>query len=547
MVLTLLVASLNARGEDIAQPVPADGKCSVPADPQWTPQEKFVWQHVCIGEVADFNKAPGYGGDLDPRKPQGLPDSRILRPAFLETILLKDKYRHALTRRGVPIIGARFTDTVDLESAQLGNDLALYRSLLSKGANLERLRSSHAIVLSGAKVAGTLNMNGIEVANLNMRDKGEFGEIVLTDAHVGGQLDLSSSKITGTLHMEGLQVNKNLFMIKGECGQVILEGAHIGGQLNLGGSKVPGTLDMQGLQVDRDLLMKRGVEFGEILLVGAAHVGGQLSLSGSKVTGTLRMDDLQVGSTVFLGRDAEFDGPIDFFFGKVGDNVELAGGSFHQDVDITGTQIGGELLLGSSRQKPPRWLPNAALILRDAKANAIQDLSGSWPDELDLNGFTYRSLGGLFSAEKDPMISRSVEWFENWLGKQASYTPPPYQQLAAILREQGRSDDADEILYAGKERERAQSSSWHYIWLTVNDLVIGYGYHVWWALYWVAVLLAAGTMLFLRFSGEGREHGVLFSFIYSFDMLLPIIRLREQNYQIDLQGRVQYYFTFIRS
>lgn len=590
VVLTLLVASLSARGEDVAQPVPANGKCSVKADPQWTSQETFVWRHVCIGEIADFNKAPGYGGNLDPRRPQGLPDSRILKPAFLETILLNHKYRDALTRRGVPIVGARFTDTVDLEGAQLGSDLALYGSLLGKGANLERLRSSHAIVLSGAKVAGTLNMNGLEVDNLNMRDKGEFSEVVLTGAHLGGRLDLSGSKITGTLHMEGLQVDKDLFMVQGESGQVILTGAqvggrldlsgskvvamssrrqlgfagvfvsnasvlvpgdaillmdaHVGGELRLIGSKVTGTLHMEGLQVDRDLLMKDRAEFGDIVLVGA-HVGGQLSLSGSKVTGTLTMDDLQVGSTIFMGRGTEFDGPINLLFGKVGGNLELAGGLFKGTVDLTGTQIGGELRLGSSRNGPARWSPKRALILRDVKADAIQDLSDySWPDTLDLNGFTYRSLGGLFAnSEKDPMISRSGEWFENWLGKQASYTPAPYQQLAAILREQGRSDDADEILYAGKERERAQSSSWRYLWLSANKLFIGYGYHVWWTLRGVAVLLVAG-MLFLRFSGEGREHGMPYGFIYSFDMLLPIIRLREKHYKIDLYGWVRYYFYF---
>ena len=139
VVLTLLVVSLSARGEDVAQPVPANGKCSVQADPQWTSQEKFVWQHVCVGDVADFNAGSDYGGNLDPKRPEGLPASRILRPVFLETILLADKYRHALTRRGVRISGASFGDTVDLEGAQLGNDLALFRSLLSKGARFRAI------------------------------------------------------------------------------------------------------------------------------------------------------------------------------------------------------------------------------------------------------------------------------------------------------------------------------------------------------------------------------------------------------------------------
>ena len=70
-------ASVGARG-DIAKPVPIDGKCSVEADPLWTPQEIFVWLQVCVGKVADFNTAPGYGGDRDPKRPGGLPDNRIL-------------------------------------------------------------------------------------------------------------------------------------------------------------------------------------------------------------------------------------------------------------------------------------------------------------------------------------------------------------------------------------------------------------------------------------------------------------------------------------
>ena len=33
---------------------------------------------------------------------------------------------------------------------------------------------------------------------------------------------------------------------------------------------------------------------------------------------------------------------------------------------------------------------------------------------------------------------------------------------------------------------------------------------------------------------------------YSFDMLLPVIRLREEHYKIDLVGGTRYYFYFHR-
>ena len=199
--------------------------------------------------------------------------------------------------------------------------------------------------------------------------------------------------------MDKLRVDLSLLMRgKGEFGAIILQDAHVGGQIDIRGSKVAGTLDMDSLRVDQSLLMYDKAEFGQVELINA-HVGGQISLAGSKVTGTLDMDSLQVASTVYLGDVAEFDGPIRFIFGKVAGNVDLAGGLFKSTVDLTGTQIGGELRLGL-QNLPARWATSSALILRNAEADAIQDLSNSWPDKLDLSGYAYRGLGGLFAAEK---------------------------------------------------------------------------------------------------------------------------------------------------
>jgi len=337
-----------------------------------------------------------------------------------------------------------------------------------------------------------------------------------------------------------------LLLVKAVFGAVSLRNARVYGQINLSGSKVIRVLDMDGLHVDEDLLMNEKAEFSVVDLTQVV-VGGQVALAGSKVTGVVEMDSLQTGTSVFLGRGAEFDGPIQLIFGKVGGTLELAGGLFKSTVDLTATQIVGDLLLGSSRHAPARWTADSTLILRNAKADAIQDLPNSWPDKLDLNGFTYRSLGGFSASEKDLMIYRPVEWFEGWLGKQPVYTPGPYQQLAAVLREQGQPDTADEILYAGKEEERAQSTSMGYIEATANKWFIGYGYHKFWSMYWAFGFLIAGTVL-LWLSGEGRRvsrhYSLPYGIFYSFDLLLPIIRLREKHYQIDLRGWVRYYFYF---
>jgi hypothetical protein len=540
-VLLGLTAPTLARGHHTLQPVPANGQCSVRGDPQWKAQEMFVWQHVCVGEPADFN-TPNYGGNLDPKRREGLPESRIIRPEFLQTILLEDKYRKVPRRRGVRIAGARLTDTLNLENIQLEDEFELVSSLLEKGVNLSGLRSKYAVVLAGSNITGQFLMNG---------------------GHLDGQLALTGSKITGPLLLEELQIGGSLVMLGAQFGAVRLLNVHVGGQLGLGGAMVTGPLDLQELQIGDSLLMDRDAQFGAVRLINV-HVGGQLNLFGSNVNnrmllipkfyGQVTIQGVQVSSTVHLSRGAEFNGPIEFIFSKVGQNVELAGGVFRQNVTITGTQIDGELRLG--RSDPDlglaliwlaSWSPNSILTLRNTSVGAIQDyLRTSWPNKLDLNGFTYHNLGGLSEPDDpDPMINRPAEWFEGWLRKQASYSPAPYQQLASVLREQGKPDTADEVLYDGKQRERAQSSPLRYIGLTLYKGFIGYGYYLFWSGYWALGLLAAGTLM-LWLSREGWRvschYNFIYGIVYSFDMLLPLIRLRERHYQIDLTGWVRYYF-----
>jgi hypothetical protein len=905
----LLASWVTAGAEATAQPVRPHGKCSVRVEENWKPQERFVWRQVCVGKTANFNEADGYGGALDPTAARGFPANRILSSAFIEAILLKGVYRRALTRNGVRIIGARLTETLKLNDAELGHELWLDGSMLEKGVDFSGLRSMHPISferskvlgvlrmerlqlssslymgnkaefadvllrnariseqidLNDAKVTGALNMDGVQVGSLNMSgefaemilesarvdglislngarvtgklnmnslkvgaslfmraqaefaevdlgsahvggvidlnsakvtrelnmdsvqvgstlfmgDKAEFGEVNLANAHVDGQIGLNSAKVTGKLTMNGLQVGASLFMrdraefaavdlgsahvggvidfnsakvtselnmdgvqigslnLSGEFAEVILSGAHVDGQiglnsakvtgklnmnslkvgaslfmndraefaavdlgsahvgsvidlnsakvtgeLNMSGlqvgflgmsgefaevnlanahvdglislnsAKVTGKLNMNGLQTGASLFMRDGAEFAAVDLGGAhvggvidlnnakvtgklsmpglqvgflgmsgefaevnlanAHVDGLISLNSAKVTGKLTMNGLQVGTSLFMRDRAEFaevdlggahvGGVIDLnsakvtgklsmrrlqvgsslsmskkaefaevilvgahvggsfelidskvsgdldgsdmeigqsavlgdgtdFFGTVNlafskvKNLELSGGAFHKNGNITGMQIAGELQLGSSRREPAKWSEASTLILRNARADVIQDLRNAWPNELDLNGFTYRSLGGL-DAANDSMAERPAEWFKDWLEKQKRYAPAPYEQLAAVLHSQGRPDVADDILFANSERKRSLASLPNYVLLTVAKGLIGYGYHIWWALFWVALFLTIG-MTTLRISGEGRKHGMPIGVAYSFDMLLPIIQLRK--------------------
>ena len=82
---------------------------------EWTYQEHWVWEKIKKGEEADFNKADGYGGNLDPIEIENKNrKARILRPEFLQTILLKKEYVKHITRKGIDITGAWIKDPLDL-------------------------------------------------------------------------------------------------------------------------------------------------------------------------------------------------------------------------------------------------------------------------------------------------------------------------------------------------------------------------------------------------------------------------------------------------
>ena len=455
------------------------------------------------------------------------------------------------------IVGARFTEPIDLNNANLGFELSLNDSFLEQGAKFRKLRSERGISLSGSKVSQTLDMTELHIdQNLAMSDEGTYAKVNLKGAQIGGQFDLSRSRLTDTLFMFELRVGQDLFMEEATFNNVNLQSAHIGWELSLKGSKVNGNLEMDGLQVG-SLVMIGQAQFADVSLTGAhvtkqldlsksqvtgslkmnrleaadglymdggkfndvdlrtARIGKELDLSQARVTGTLNMERVTVTGGVFLGESAEFDGSIYFVFGNC-ESLQLAGGIFHQNLNLTGTRITTELNVGMSRYGAATWPGTPALVLRNVTVDAIQDLPNSWPSTLDLVGFTYRNLGGLGS-----IADRDAEWFVDWLSR-SRFSPQPYEQIARILRTQGRPGEANTILYAGRERERLDSSGSLYLWLSTLKIIIGYGYRVWLAIIWLNLLWIFGA--FVQWTRPAaRNKSVVQLLMYSFEMLLPFL------------------------
>jgi hypothetical protein len=225
-------------------------------------------------------------------------------------------------------------------------------------------------------------------------------------------------------------------------------------------------------------------------------------------------------------------------------------GYFHQKVDLSLATVGTIEYKGTGLLE--------CLDLTGTNANNVVgevEKEEDLPRHLILHGFTYKSFTGKYTGEKAQV--KQEKWFQSWLEKLQEYTPQPYEQCARVLRDAGQPEKANAVLYAGKEMER--NEAWkndnfkRWFWLSLMRATIGYGLGLryFWSLWWVAGFVLAGSAVcYTATKSEAlaklRGKTVLATWVncvfFSFDLLLPIVRLRDEHYKIDLPEWQRYYF-----
>jgi hypothetical protein len=319
---------------------------------------------------------------------------------------------------------------------------------------------------------------------------------------------------------------------------VTLVSAKITGQVNMKGIKIDGKLDMNSISIGSHLIMncnekKEPSEFNEVdLFVGKIH--GMIEMKGAKVKDTLNMASLSIGSSLVMS-NAQFQ-KIKLEGAKIGDELNLTGVST-TSLFLDGAHIRGNLKISFT----PKFGNQSFLSLHNTQVGTLQDGGeNSWPSKLDLAGFTYRLSKEIGKREK--------EWFIDWLAK-TDYLSQPYHQLATTFITTGNSGKANDILYAGKNRERSlawQSNHWgKWLRLSLLNWTIGYGLggRYFRSLLWVFVLAMTGV--YVLYTVSPNEITLIPSFWdklgFSIDKLLPIIEL-DDRYKLSFHGWQLYYF-----
>jgi hypothetical protein len=448
----------------------------------WSDQEHWTWNEICEGREANLQS---YAAAHTKAEAQDRYAQNDLSQQFVETILFNEAYRSSIPHQSIRIVGARFPDKTDLSFLKLDGDLYLTYS-----------RFEDSLVMGGAEIRGHLNLKGSSASAGISMDNLHAGELTMDEVN---------------------------------SPSVWLATARIGTQISLSDATVRDQVQMTNLEVGTDLNFLNSTLTKVVLR--SAKVGGTLEISGPR-----RREDPVARSEHCLN------------------NTKPRPHTYPpQSVDLTGATI-GTLSLGSfcygPVDAPNNWGDGAQLILtstsvhtlrdglcRDNQADCAQD---TWPEHLELTGFTYQELETFDYGREVDMAARPIAWWTDWLRRQR-YSLQPYQYLASFFLKVGYKDKAEDILYAGKNRELEQTPFPASIKLWLERALIGYGYRTRYAAMWAVGFIILGGIT-LRLSGEGLRNGMPYGIAFSFDMLLPIVKLRDSHYDVDLKGWARYYF-----
>jgi hypothetical protein len=241
----------------------------------------------------------------------------------------------------------------------------------------------------------------------------------------------------------------------------------------------------------------------------------------------LDLRSINVGVDLIMTRGIFKD--VDLEYAEIG-RLHLSDSHFLGTVNMTGASIKGALDFGDPL---PHW-GDTDLILRNVKADTIPIVTKGWPPKKHVSGLTYRAL---FPSEVDVANTNVIR---DWL-KDSERAAQTYEQLAGVLQAQGNMELATQVRIEGKNQERDRSPWQDKVWLWVSYLTVGYGYNPIASIYPIAIFICFGWFA-LRVTGDCKRHEIPLGLAYSFDMLIPLIRLREKHYSIELSQCGRQYF-----
>ncbi|WP_250486264.1 hypothetical protein [Caballeronia sp. GaOx3] len=450
-----------------------------------------------------------------------------MRSDFLRDLLTKKPYSDFIFEH--PFAFTRF----DAEGV-----LGLVTVKLPGSIYFEDFSFKDGIVFDHVTLEGTLNFYGGKISNAVLLSSHFIGGVLVQNTLFGRDLDVMRCPKDDTLISlmgDGSKFEGEVVIEKSTLGRVSIRNADFNG-FGFEGS-VAKSLDFTSSK------------FSKVFVIEDQSTVGDSTPESFDSAG-LNLDSAQVKADVLLS--GNFPKSIFMNSATIDGSLVLSDGSFWS-IFANNLHVSGQFVLGAGRMNPtdssakhwPGWQPNSTIILSNSRINQIyspQNLK-AWPSHLVLRDLSFDSVlheGG--PADSSAQSERA--WFSQWLARadERPYSPQPYQQVVSFLQKSGYADDAADVGVAGKRLElREVCSAWNvskclYLW--GSFVFIGFGYKIYWSVYWSAFFAAFGWLIFAT-----DRHAVVtttpwkpvrLGFLYSIDMLLPVLKLREDSTKVQV-------------
>lgn len=503
------------------------------AFPDLSPAEKKLVQCFAEGKRANFDT------DQDP--------ATSARAALVRWILANGSAGDGSHMLGLFVTNLRVCDE-DLKLDGIHVDFPVvfkdchFRKLLLRDGRLVTLR------LSGSHCRNGIAGDRLNVAHGLLLNEGFRSDetVWLPSIIVGGDLNCDDGMFAGgkpgnsALLLDGARVEGRIFLRNALATPALKPDA----AAPLDSTEAPpkaGRVSAQGARIDGNFVCigaTLGANSAVALNLGSAAIGGDAAFEHVTAAGE------------FLLRQARFDGTVTF-----------RGAKLAKRLDLTRSSVGGDLSLGrptpqeeeEGKSDTPARL-GKELVLTGATVRGVMDMGTAGLEELKLADLSRASIAYFddsrvnWPADTKVLLEgivlgglaagKPVEQRLAWLASQGqtTWSPQPYNQVAAALRLAGEEDPARDVSIE-RERDRCKYGGLNWIsrvWNALLDATIRYGYRPYFAFVWAFVVIGLGWLVFTGFFGpvhftheDKPPH--LYRFVYSVDAFLPIVDLGQSS------------------
>jgi hypothetical protein len=319
--LLLTQGVLAAEGTRIL-PGQKDCQSKLPDHISWSEQEIWAWEkRICLGKPANLLDFEGSMERFcDPGNADAWPKTRNIRSVFVELLLNHEPYRSAMTRGGLIIQCANFSERLNLSNIQTRYPLMLDMSRFRQPVTLDHYSSKSLLSFQKSHFDGDFSAQGLQLeGSLFLRGGTQFQKFSLANGKIGENLEVTGATFNGEFVAPGVEVRGDLYLDGGATFRKLLrlDSAKIGRNIRAVNSLFEGELNANALQASGSLFLTLGSRFmGDVNLVGA-RVSQNVQTNGAVFEGTFQASMMEVSDGLFMSDGAEF-----------------------QDVSLIGTKVG---------------------------------------------------------------------------------------------------------------------------------------------------------------------------------------------------------------